>query len=187
LQKWLVTQVDKLADETKVEIDRLKQQKDKLEREQQKLLQAHYADAIPLDLLKNEQTLIAKTLRNIIGQMEAFQIERTTTIDNLNDVFTLLDDCGRMYRLADDYQRRCYNQAFFDRIRVNDDLTLEADLAEPFDTLLNSDVFVLKSEFEKNIQNKKDGRPEPATHLSYFDVTTTNIATTQTGSEQRKV
>ena len=36
-----------------------RRQVERLEREQQKLLQAHYADAIPLDLFKQEQQRIA--------------------------------------------------------------------------------------------------------------------------------
>jgi hypothetical protein len=46
-------------------------QKDKLEREQLKLLQAHYADAVPLALLKEEQAWIGKSLKSVSDQMEA--------------------------------------------------------------------------------------------------------------------
>lgn len=38
-----------------------KAQRDKLEAERLKLVQAHYADAVPLDLLKTEQDRIAPT------------------------------------------------------------------------------------------------------------------------------
>ena len=54
LKDWIFGQIDKLATESKAELERLRLQKDKLEHEQRKLLQAHYADAdaIPLDLLR---------------------------------------------------------------------------------------------------------------------------------------
>ena len=122
-----------------------------MEREQRKLLQAHYADAVPLNLLKEEQGRIVAALKGITSQMAAYQAECTTTAQNLNDALTLLDNCGRVYKLADDFQRRCFNQAIFSRILVHDDLTLDTEYLEPFDTLLNPNICVLKSEFEKQI------------------------------------
>gem|GEM_PF-1734966 len=178
LQQWVTGQIDKLAEESKAEIERLKQQKDKLEREQLKLLQAHYADAIPLHLLKEEQERIGKALKNISYQMESFQAEYAEVRENLNDVFELLDDIGRAYRLADDFERRCFNQALFKKILVYEDLTLDVEYAEPFNKLLDPMVLELKGEYEKSIEDKKDGQPEAAAHLSFLDFLS---SLTQTG------
>ena len=166
MQQWLACQINKLTEESKVEIGRLKQQKDKLEREQRKLIQAHYADAVPLNLLKEEQDRIGKSLNNITNQIEAYQAEYTEIAKNLGYVFELLEDCGRAYKWAIDFDRRCFNQAIFKKIRVHEDLTLEVEYAEPFDTLLDSRVFMLKSEFEKNIRNNCDEQHKSAAHLS---------------------
>ena len=168
VQQWVIGQIDRLAEEAKAEMDRLKQQKDKLEREQRKLLQAHYSDAIPLDLLKEEQARIGESLKNIASAMEAYQAEHTEVSQNFNHVFELLDDCGRAYRLADDYQKRCFNQALFERIRVYEDLNIEADYAEPFDAILGTNIFVLKNEFEKNIRNS-NGQPNSTAHTAFWD------------------
>ena len=46
------------------ELGDLTEQHDKLESEQVKLLVAHYADAIPLTLLKKEQ---ARAMQNLLG------------------------------------------------------------------------------------------------------------------------
>jgi len=177
LQQWVTGQIDKLAEESRAEIERLKQQKDKLEREQLKLLQAHYADAIPLYLLKEEQDRIGRALKNINGQMEAYQAESAEVADNLNSVFELLDDCGRVYQLAEDFERRCFNQALFKKILVYDDLTLGVEYAEPFETLLDPRVFELKNEFHKNIQNMKEEQPEPAAPLSLLDFLSSSTPT----------
>jgi DNA invertase Pin-like site-specific DNA recombinase len=120
VQQWLNAQIDKFAQENQIEAGRLKQQRDKLEREQRKLLQAHYADAVPLNLLKEEQERIGRSLKSISDQIEVFQAEYAVATQNLNDVFELLDDCGRIYGLADDFTRRCLNQALFKKIRVHD-------------------------------------------------------------------
>jgi hypothetical protein len=89
-------------------------------------------------------------LRNITNQMDAYQAEYAEVAESMNNVFDLLEDCGRAYKLADDYQKRCFNQALFEKIKVYKDLTIEVDYAEPFDTLLNLAVFELKYAFGKN-------------------------------------
>ena len=135
------------------ELERLKAQKDKLEREQKKLLQAHYADAIPLHLLKEEQERISKSLNKIVGQMAAYTDEYSQTIVNLDDALTLLEDCGKAYRLASDSERRCFNQALFKKLLVTDDLTVDAEYAEPFDALLNPEIFKKKTKKAKTCTN----------------------------------
>ena len=168
VQQWVTGQIDRLAEEAKAEMDRLKQQKDKLEREQRKLLRAHYADAIPLDLLREEQARIGETLKSITSTMEAYQAEYTEVSQNFNHVFELLDDCGRAYRLAYDYPKRCFNQALFEKILVHEDLNIEVDYAESFDVILDPNIFILKSKFEKNACNS-NGQPNSTAHTAFRD------------------
>ncbi len=160
VQQWLYEQIEQLTEQRRAELDRLKQQKDKLEREQRKLLQAHYADAVPLDLLKEEQERIGRSLKGITTQMATYQSESAELSQNLNDVFELLEDCGLAYRLAGDFERRCFNQALFKRILVHEDLTLEGDYAEPFGTLLDPKVFELTGDSEGNTK-ESEGQSTP--------------------------
>ena len=136
MEQGISEEISKLTEQRKMELDRLKAQKDKLEREQHKLLQAHYADAVPLHLMKQEQERISRSLKGITSQMAAYQSESTEISHNVHDICELLEDCGKAYRLAGDHERRCFNQALFKRILVYDDLNLEGDYAEPFDKLL---------------------------------------------------
>lgn len=69
---------DALAASTNDERALLAGQKSKLEAEQVKLLQAHYADAIPIDLLKTEQDRIRASLQAITGRFDT----HATTYDN---------------------------------------------------------------------------------------------------------
>ncbi len=180
MREWLLAEIDKLAETSKSELERLKVQKDKLEREQIKLLQAHYADAIPLHLLKEEQERISKSLKSIVGQMAAFKDEYSQTIINLDDALTLLEDCGRAYRLASDSERRCFNQAFFKRILVYEDLKLEAEYAEPFDALLDNRVFMLKHESEKYSDIVNAGQGEQPAQFSLSDLISAHKTQTST-------
>ena len=173
IEQWITTQIDNLSEESKDELERLRLQKDKLEREQRKLLQAHYADAVPLDLLKEEQTRIGNALKNITNQMSAHQEEYTEATNLLRAAFELLTDCGKAYKLADDFARRCFNQALFEKIMVFDDLTISAEYAEPFDEILVPSVFSLKSEVEKCTKAKSDGQSDSDARHSLLDIIST--------------
>ena len=52
-------------------------------------------------------------------------------------------------------------------INADTGASIEADFAEPFATLQSSDIFVLKSVFEKNMRKVKDERPKAAAHFSF--------------------
>ena len=101
------------------------------------------------------------------------QAEYEAVSANLNDVFTLLDDCGKAYRLAGDNERRCFNQSLFERMLVHEEKPIEADYAEPFSALLNPEIIAVKREFEKlteNINDNPDGQPESVAHFSCADI-----------------
>ena len=104
--------------------------------------------------------------------------EHTETAKNFDLVFELLQDCGKAYKLANEYQKRCFNQALFKKILVYEELAVEADYVEPFDALLSPAMFELKREFEKSIREKRAGQPESAALLSFLETIPTKTAKT---------
>ena len=58
--------------------------------------------------------------------------------------------------------------SIFEKILVHEDTGLDPEYAEPFATLLDPSLFMLKGEFERN-QEDQDGRPQQAAHLSLSD------------------
>ena len=76
VRKVLNDVFDQLEGSSEDERKLLTAQRDKLEAERLKLVQAHYADAIPLDLLKSEQDRIRASLDQI-----------TTRLDNLTNTY----------------------------------------------------------------------------------------------------
>jgi hypothetical protein len=89
--------------------------------ERQKLLDAHYADAIPLDLLKSEQTRIATEV--------AADFQKAET--NLQRALTRAGDCEAAYREAKPTIRRQFNLAFFKRLLIDEDCTVTASWRSP--------------------------------------------------------
>ena len=69
--------VKKEEDVFKLELDNLLREKEKLEHKQEKLLEAHFNDAIPLSLMKREQEAISKQLAAVEHEIKI----RNTTFD----------------------------------------------------------------------------------------------------------
>jgi site-specific DNA recombinase len=111
-----------------------------LEAERKKLLDAHYADAIPLDLLKSEQERITTEIANAEGRLSAITTDFKKAETNLRRALTRIGDCEAAYQEASEQLRRQFNMAFFRRLLLSDDGTVSAELAEPFDTILGDDL-----------------------------------------------
>ncbi len=120
----------------------LKKKQEQLTRERGKLMEAHYAGAIPVDLLGQEQDRISKGLASIQTELDATNEKWEVIERNLGRALDLATDCHGAYTSAPEHIRRLFNQAFFEKILILPDdndrvgVRLEAELAEPFDTLL---------------------------------------------------
>ena len=109
----------------------------RLTNERQKLLQLHYADAVPVDLFKQEQQRITTGLDQARQQLADVSVEFDAIEQNLERALELARDCHAAYQDADDNTRRLFNQAFFERLHVQADGEITHDLAEPFGLLLD--------------------------------------------------
>lgn len=112
---------DALAASTADERNLLATQKAKLEAEQVKLLQAHYADAIPLDLLKTEQDRIRASLRQVTNRLDSLSTTYENAKVGLDGILGLLTDLHEVYAKAEPAERRMLNRALFDRITIDDE------------------------------------------------------------------
>lgn len=111
-----------------------------LDRESDKLLQAHYADAINLDDLKREQARIA-TSRALIER------DLSRTVHNEEFLNDRLDSCCRLlaraqqhYLAAEPVARRDFNQGVFKRLYVNEDEVAGSDLTPAFQRLMSGSL-----------------------------------------------
>jgi site-specific DNA recombinase len=112
----------------------------KLKDERKTLLDAHYAGAVPLDLLKSEQDRIATAVEAIEGRLTEIAADFKTAETNLERALTRVGDCEAAYRDASGRMRRQLNLAFFKRLLISDDYTVAGELAPPFDVLLGEEL-----------------------------------------------
>lgn len=113
-------------------------QKNKLEAEELKLLQAHYADAISLDLLKTEQDRIRASLTTINTRLSKLDSLYDGARDGLDAVLDILTDLGDLYTKAQPPERRMLNRALLTRITIDDEEKVTIEAAEPVATILDT-------------------------------------------------
>jgi site-specific DNA recombinase len=108
--------------------------------ERKKLLDAHYADAVPLDLLKSEQERLTREIDSAENRLAEVEGDFKKAETNLKRAITRAGDCKTAYQEAPGPLRRQFNLAFFRRLLIDDDYTITGELAEPFDTLLGDNL-----------------------------------------------
>lgn len=115
---------DQLEATTDHERALLTTQKEKLDAERLKLVQAHHADAIPLDLLKSEQERIRTTLDAIEHRLENLATSYEDAREGLDQLADILTDLGDVYTRCEPAERRILNRALFDKIILDDEETV---------------------------------------------------------------
>jgi site-specific DNA recombinase len=116
-----------------------KRQKERLLRlqiERNKLMQAYYANVVPLDVLGTEQERINREVQQAEALLTGAQQQFSDIEETLQVGFDLLKDCGAFYAQASDQLRRQMNQAFFDKVRVGMEGEVKGvGLMQPFKTI----------------------------------------------------
>ena len=115
-----------------------------LKEEEEKLLRAHYAEAVSLDLLKKEQGRIASESQALKQQLAAATANFESIRDRLESCLRFLTNCHDAYLAAPAQIRRLMNQAVFEKFLVDVDGSTEAIPTDMFGILLRRD-FVIPS------------------------------------------
>jgi hypothetical protein len=111
-----------------------------LREERKKLLHAHYADALPLELLKEEQDRITCELNQAESVLASARANFARIEAMYNKALDLATDCQRAYELADPKLRRMFNQVFWKSMKVDQKRVVGGDLSDPFAALLAEDL-----------------------------------------------
>ncbi len=118
----------------------------RLEAESDKLLAAHFAEAIDLPTLKRHQDRIRAGLADIKHRLSEHHEQHTGGRALLHDSLELLTDAHQAYAHSDDDNRRLANQAFYTRLEITEDEQLHPRLAEPFATIVREATGSKKAE-----------------------------------------
>jgi site-specific DNA recombinase len=112
----------------------------RLDDQSEKLLQAHYNDAISMDLLRREQSRIAAERAAAEKTLAENEVRREHLEANLQRALSLLDNAYAQYASAPGTVRRQMNQAVFMRLWLVEDEIAGADLTPAYRRLLADDT-----------------------------------------------
>ena len=136
IEQQLQSSIDKEEEKFNLELRNYQLEKDKIERQQKKLLEAHFNDAIPLSLLKSEQERLSKQLATVEHEIKV----RNTTFGqikaNLTMAFDLIENCGNTYRRANDSTKRLMVQALFKKVWLDRDENLMTEYNDAYKCIL---------------------------------------------------
>jgi len=117
----------------------------RLEDESDKLLAAHFADAIDLTTLKRHQDRIRAGLADIDRRIENEHDQDQGPRRQIAKALRLLIDCQRLYKTTDAHGKRLANQTFTTGIDIDEDEEATLRLAEPFAVTAGQNTHVRSS------------------------------------------
>jgi site-specific DNA recombinase len=112
---------------TETERHQLTVERDRIQDKRRASLQAHYAGALPLDLLKEEQDRLALQLDLVTSRLDALDTTYEEARTHLQECLALAQDCQTVHACGSGTTRRMANQAFFTRIYLDADDTIRTE------------------------------------------------------------
>ena len=92
-----------------------------IERRQRKLLEAHYNDAIPIDMLRAEQKRLDTELSATNRSLSNLTADLAEADELISIALDIAQHAGNTYRQAPEHIRRMFNQLLFDKLLVTTD------------------------------------------------------------------
>lgn len=121
--------------------ERCRRRMPRLDAERTKLLQAHLADAVPLDVLAREQARLTAEIGHCHGLIRAAETKAEDDERVIAQAIDLMADWEETYRRADPDIRRRLNQVFFTQLLVDTDgEVIEHEWSNTYDGLRAADL-----------------------------------------------
>lgn len=136
LEQTLLARLRDRQREIEAKARRAQRRISKLDDERTRLLQAHLADAVPVDVLRREQ---ARLTAEIESARQAIRLADERSADEAEVIrlaIAAAANCAATYQRAPGDVRRLFNQAFFSAIYLRDSDLSGAELTEPYAELL---------------------------------------------------
>jgi site-specific DNA recombinase len=140
IELTLVEELEAISEEVTLERTSLQKRHARLQSEQTKLLQAHYAGAVPVHLLKSEQDRLEHEIGQTAQRLEALDANIDATRSNLAGALDFAANGYKAYTRSGPKHRRELNQFLFKRLIVENDNTITAELNELFAILLSPQI-----------------------------------------------
>ncbi len=166
LKTILYDELDKRRKEELSSQGNIRLEKDKIVRKQKKLLEAHYADAISLDMFKEEQAILQQAMTNIETKLSVLEQNYELVKENLDSVLEIAANAGKLYASAPEHIKRMLNQVFFEKVLVHAHDEVKPARTSAFEAVLSAQTKQLAISGELSCQTLSDKMISHARGLS---------------------
>lgn len=140
IRESVIRELENQTEQAARDVTEAQRAHNRLENERQKLLEAHYAGAVPVDILKREMDRLTRELHDADMRAQSVIRSQEELTRLLDAALNLAAHCYALYENATKRERRMFNQGFFTRLYVAADGSIDrAELQEPFVQLLARD------------------------------------------------
>ncbi|MFP7365561.1 recombinase family protein [Corynebacterium callunae] len=101
------------------EFDQLKSSELSIKRKQEKLLEAYYDQALPMELMAREQKQLEHSLSQVQRKLKAFEGTEQMHDEMLERALEFAANCFSSYTKASDIQKKMLNQLFFEKVLIS--------------------------------------------------------------------
>jgi len=141
LREAIAAEVATHHEDTTAERDLLAHRREHTEAERFKLMDAYYANAIDVTMLRREQERIGAELRGIESRQAVLDASLDDWQEGMDLALKFSTRCATAYRRGGDRTRRLFNTAILDEVHVRGGHVVDAAYKEPFDLLFSSPKF----------------------------------------------
>ena len=124
----------------KAEVRRHRERLKALRGKRGKFMEAFYAKALPVDLLKSEQEQISDEIEKVEQELSRAETDVTKIEGTAGQMLDAVRNMEGTYRATDDLNRRFWNQALFTCFLVSPDEEVEGELREEVRLLTAADT-----------------------------------------------
>ena len=141
LEQALHRQLARMVQDTQQQLAQVTATRQKLEHQQEKLLQAHYEGAIPVELLHKEQQRITRSLATTSRRIQALEQDLGDKQELIGQALDIAQHMASAYHHAPTHIRRMLNQLLFEHVYLVPDqdagqIAATATCLPPFDSIL---------------------------------------------------
>ncbi len=141
LREAIAAEVATHHEDTTAERELLAHRREHAEAERFKLMEAYYANAIDVQMLRREQERIGAEVRSIESRQGVLDASLEDWQEVMDLALRFSTRCATAYRRGGDRTRKLFNTAILDEVHVRDGHVVEATYKEPFDLLFTVPKF----------------------------------------------
>ena len=141
LRHWLETELVAREERNVTERDFQSMRMAKLNAQRHKLLDAYYAGAVDVMMLREEQERLRREIADVESRLRDVDATLAQWQKILDIAMRFARSCGAAYRVANERTRTLYNRAVFETLIVRDGRIAEPHYAEPFGLVFGVDEF----------------------------------------------